>query len=85
MWGFPRMRGTILGVPMIRTIVYWGLYWVPLILGNYRMPQKRRSKCNHTSCTSVNVAFVKRHLPYSGIFVQQFLVARPWPVVIAVE
>ena len=27
--------GTFLGVPIIRTIVYLGLYWVPLILGNY--------------------------------------------------
>ena len=33
-WGFPKTRGTILGVPIIRTIVYWGLYWGPLILGN---------------------------------------------------
>ena len=30
-WGFPKIRGTILGVPIIRTIVYWGLYWGPLI------------------------------------------------------
>ena len=29
-WGFPKIRGTILGVPIIRTIVYWGLYWGPL-------------------------------------------------------
>ena len=33
--GFPKIRGTILGVPIIRTIVFWGLYWGPLILGNY--------------------------------------------------
>ena len=26
-WGFPKIGGTILGVPMIRTIVFWGLYW----------------------------------------------------------
>ena len=37
MWGFPKTRGTILGVPIIRTIVYWGLYWGPLILGNYHV------------------------------------------------
>ena len=24
-------------VPIIRTIVYWGLYWGPLILGNYQI------------------------------------------------
>ena len=34
--GFPQIRGTILGVPIIRTIVYWGLYWGPPILGNYQ-------------------------------------------------
>ena len=36
-WGFPKFRGTILGVPIIRTIVYWGLYWGTLILGNYHL------------------------------------------------
>ena len=35
MWRFPKIRGTILGVPIIRTMVYWGLYWGTLILGNY--------------------------------------------------
>ena len=34
-WGFPKIRGTILGVPITRTIVFWGLHWGPLILGNY--------------------------------------------------
>ena len=29
-WGFPIIRGTILGIPIIRTIVYWGLYGVAL-------------------------------------------------------
>ena len=32
---FPKLGGTYLGVPIIRTIVYWGLYWGTLILGNY--------------------------------------------------
>ena len=27
--------GTFLGVPIIRTTVFWGLYWGPPILGNY--------------------------------------------------
>ena len=35
--GFPKIRGTFLGVPIIRTIVYWGLYWGPFILGNYHV------------------------------------------------
>ena len=34
--GFPKIRDTILGVPIVRTIVFWGLYWGPLILGNYQ-------------------------------------------------
>ena len=36
-WGLPKIRGTILVVPIIRTIVYWGLYWGPLILGSYHI------------------------------------------------
>ena len=32
-WGFPEIWGTLLGVPIIRTIVYWGQYWGTLILG----------------------------------------------------
>ena len=36
MCGFPKIRGTILGVPIIRTITYLGVHiGVPLILGNY--------------------------------------------------
>ena len=34
-WGFPKIRGTILGVPIIRTIVFGGLHWGPLILEKY--------------------------------------------------
>ena len=29
--GFPKIGGTILGVPRIRTIVFWGSSWGPLI------------------------------------------------------
>ena len=36
-WGFLKIRGTFFGVPIIRTIVYWGLYWGTLILRNYHM------------------------------------------------
>ena len=36
-WGFPKIRGTFLGVPIIRTIVFWGLYSGPPILGNCHM------------------------------------------------
>ena len=33
--GFPKIRGTLLGVPRIRIIAFWDLYWGPLTLGNY--------------------------------------------------
>ena len=36
-WGFPKVRGTILGVLTIGMVVFWGLYWGPLILGNYHV------------------------------------------------
>ena len=36
-WGFPKIRGTFLGVPIIRTIVFRVLYWGPPILGNYHI------------------------------------------------
>ena len=36
-WGLPKIRDTLWGVPIIRTIVYWGLYWGPLVLGNYHI------------------------------------------------
>ena len=36
-WGFPKIKGTILRVPVIWTIVFWGLFWGPLILGNYHL------------------------------------------------
>ena len=32
-WGFPKIRGPFLGVPIIRTLVFWG----PSILGNYHL------------------------------------------------
>ena len=34
---FPRIRGTFVGVPIIGIIIYLGLYWGPLILGNYHI------------------------------------------------
>ena len=33
MWGFPKSRGTFLGVPIIRIIVCWGLHWGSPYLG----------------------------------------------------
>ena len=33
-WGFPKIRGTFVGVHILRTVVDLGLYWGPPILGN---------------------------------------------------
>ena len=35
--GFPKIRGTSLGAPIIRTTVFWGLHWGPTILGSYQI------------------------------------------------
>ena len=40
-WGFPKIRGTFLGVPIIRIIAFGVLDWGPPILGNYHMVQLR--------------------------------------------
>ena len=37
MWGFHKIICTLLGVPIIRILVYGGLYWGPPILGNYHV------------------------------------------------
>ena len=36
-WEFPKTRVPFWGVPIIRTILYWGLCWGTLILGNYHI------------------------------------------------
>ena len=36
-WGFPKIMGTFLGVPITRIIVYLGPSWGPLILGTYHI------------------------------------------------
>ena len=35
--GVSQNLGVPFGVLIIRTIVYWGLYWGPFILGNYHV------------------------------------------------
>ena len=34
--GFPKL-GYLCVVPITRNIIFWGLYWGPIILGNYRI------------------------------------------------
>ena len=45
--GVPKIRGTILGVLIIRIIVFWGLYWGPLIWGNYHMGGNGKENGDH--------------------------------------
>ena len=37
MWGFPKIRGTVLRIPIKRSIVCSGLYRGSLFLGNYHV------------------------------------------------
>ena len=34
---FPKIEGYLSGMPILRIIVFWGLYPGPPILGNYHM------------------------------------------------
>ena len=54
-WGFPKIMGTFLGVPIIRIIVYWGLYWGPPILGNYQMSKTICMPQTFTAITTQSV------------------------------
>ena len=48
------MRGTLLGVPGIRNIVFWGLYWGTLVLANYHKGLGLCSvRCQFKSCDDV--------------------------------
>ena len=42
-WVFPKIRGKFLGVPIIRTIVYWGLFWGTPYFGKLRAGLKLTS------------------------------------------
>ena len=39
-WKFPKIGGTVLGIPAVRTIVYWGLYCGPPIWESYYVPHQ---------------------------------------------
>ena len=61
--GSPKIRGNFLGVPIIRTIVFWGLYWGPPILGKYHKVRGVQVKCFSTGLgCKHSVRDVARHL-----------------------
>ena len=41
--GFPKIGIPFWGVPKIRILAFWGLYWGPLILGNYHFYKRQLS------------------------------------------
>ena len=41
--GFTKIGGTLLGVPILRTVVFWGLYWGPPILGHYQISSTKET------------------------------------------
>ena len=43
--GFPQLRGTIWAVPLMRTSVFWGLYWGPLLFGKPPYMEGRTKLC----------------------------------------
>ena len=49
-----------MGVPIIRTIVFWGLYWGTLILGNYHSRLALQ-------CTAFGVRRVRSHWREQGL------------------
>ena len=59
-WGFPISRGTLLGVPIIRILVVWSIFWVPPILGNYHIILDRHV----VNCTCSTKAWISSHPQY---------------------
>ena len=82
-WGFPKIRGTLLGVPIIRIIVFGGLYWGPLILGNYQVAQHggtvEYTDWGHWGrCWGPILAHVGKLLPQRKVSVPGSDLADPW-------
>ena len=73
-WGFPKIRGTFLGVPIMRTVVFWGLSWVPLfcettIYTLNRIPNPLNAKPQtliHKAENKASAAIVAPHPGISG-------------------
>ena len=55
MWGSPKSRGTFLGVPMIRIVIFWALFCGPPVLGNYHMGLFGLTHPRHQTFTSLSV------------------------------
>ena len=53
-WGVPKIGGTILGVPMKRIVIFWGLSWVPLFKETTIFCQAQ--KCLERGCGDILMA-----------------------------
>ena len=78
--GFPKLGAPFWGIPIIRTIIYWGLYWGPPILGNYHMPlssQGAAVKCLLESAGPARSLCLTRHATPSRLV--PTLYVADWP------
>ena len=62
--GFPTIRGSLCGVPVIRINVFWGLYRGPPIYGNYYIPARYRNTpaayaCDAAARVAANAALAR--------------------------
>ena len=79
--GFPKTRVTFWGVPIIRIIICWGLYWGPLISGNYKTKQIAARKTMRaldflftaSSCQLVTFTWDDPHRKVDGVLVKMFV------------
>ena len=49
-----------MGVPIVRTIVFWGLYWGPFILGNYHIGMvEKKMETNYLTTNTNNMTCIR--------------------------
>ena len=70
--------GTLVGFPIIRVVVYWGLYWHPPIQGNFPMVRT-------TACQAIRLLCFRQdkrtHAGASGRMYKEMRPARRIPAV----
>ena len=62
---------------MIRTIVFWGLYWGPLILGNYQFPNMEHASNAYLSSGQLDPSFGVLGFPKNFSWKTSFSEAEP--------
>ena len=65
--GFPKL-GVPLGIPIIRTIVYWGLYWGTLIF--WKLPYYAQVQCYLDETSSRAAAASGGGNPEVGVYLE---------------